>query len=337
MSSGSSSSGAATTKVVVAGVALMTVAGMGPWIFLTLCGWPNAANAAILPGIALTIACVTGTGWRAGLMVVGPFAVLAGLAAWASPSPWFAAAVLAVGAFLRGYAARFGMHDALILTVITLGFLVATPSQFTTTTPAPIVVAIVTLGSGLWATLVIFAVHSKLPPMKPRHLNPIRVLAYSVVLALLVGVATFLVVSFQLGQTGGWIILTVLVVFQPYLGSGFTKARDRIVGTLVGLGITVAIGIFFPTGNILYVIAGVFIVVTFLFLLQNRPYWMYAMVLTPAVVLSDSAGSNVGVVAIERLKGTLLGIALTLLVMLALYPFVHRLEVAPSGADAAAG
>ena len=139
-----------TTEKVVAGVVLMALAGLGPWLLLTLLGWPNAANSSILPAVALTITCVTGSGWRAGLVVVVPFAVLAGLATWASPYAWLAAIVLAVAAFLRGYAARFGMHDALILTVITLGFLVSMPPTFNAQTPAPVIVALITLGSGLW-------------------------------------------------------------------------------------------------------------------------------------------------------------------------------------------
>ncbi len=324
------SSAANTTKKVVIGVALLVVSGMGPCIVFVLLGLPNLANAAILPGVALTIACVTGTGWRGGMIVVGPFAVFCALAAWASPSPWLAAIVLAAGAFLRAYAARAGLHDALILTVITLGFLVATPYQFDSVVPTPILVGVVSLGAGLWATIVIFALRKWIPHVTRVHIERIRVLAYSVLLAVLVGVATWLVVYFKLGQTGGWIILTILVVFQPYFGAGFKKGRARALGTVAGLCITVVIGFFFSTGVILYVIGSIFAIIMFLFLLQNRPYWMYAMVLTPTVVLLDSANSNVGVVAIERLKGTLIGIAFTLVVMLALLPIAKRLEVKPT-------
>ena len=320
-------SAAKTTKNVVVGVALMVVSGMGPCIVLALLGLPNLANAAILPSVALTIACVTGTGWRVGMIVVGPFAVFCALAAWASPSPWLAAIVLAVAAFLRAYAARAGLHDALILTVITLGFLVATPYQLDSEVPTPILVGAVSLGAGLWATIVIFSLRKWIPHVKRVHVERTRVLAYSVLLAVLVGVATWLVVQFNLGQTGGWIILTILVVFQPYFGAGFKKARSRALGTIAGLCITVVIGLVFPTGPILYVIGSIFAVIMFLFLLQNRPYWMYAMALTPTVVLLDSANTNVGIVATERLMGTFLGIAFTLLVMLALLPLVKRLEV----------
>ena len=175
-----------TTKKLVAGLVLMVVAGLGPWIVLSVLGWVDAADAAILPAIAVTVACVTGAGWRTGGIVVGPFALLARLATWASPSPWLAAIVLAVGAFLRGYAAREGLHDALTLTVISLGFLVAVPPTFDSSAPAPLIVGVVTLASGMWATGVIFALHKVLPSPKRRHLEPIRVLVFSTVLAALV-------------------------------------------------------------------------------------------------------------------------------------------------------
>jgi hypothetical protein len=324
------SSAANTTKKVFAAFALVLVSGMGPCIVLALLGLPNLANAAILPGMALTIACITGTGWRGGIIVVGPFAVFCALAAWASPSPWLAAIVLAVAAFLRAYAARAGLHNALTVTVITLGFLVATPYQFDSVVPTPILVGVVSLGAGLWAIIVSFALRKWIPHVKRVHVERIRVLVYSILFAVLVGAATLLVVHFNLGQTGAWIILTILVVFQPYFGAGFKKAGARAFGTVVGLCITVVIGVFFPSGPILYVIGSIFGMIILLFLFQNRPYWMYAMALTPTVVLFNSANTNVGIVAIERLKGTFVGIALTLLVMLALLPISKRLEVKPT-------
>ena len=315
-----------TTERVAAGVVLMTLAGLGPWILLSFFDWPNVANAAILPAVAVTIACVTGAGWRTGFIIAVPFAVLAGLATWASPNPWFAAVVLAVAAFLRGYAGRFGLNEALILTVITLGFLVATPPHFNSDVDAPLIIGMVTLFASLWASAVIFIVGKQLPKMPLVKVDPMRVLVYSLVLAALVGVAAVLVVTYDLGQTGGWIILTILVVFQPHLANGIKKAASRAVGTVIGFGITIVIGVFYPTGPVLYAVGFVFFVIMFLFILQNRPYWLYAVVLTPGVVLTASANSTVGVIAIERLKATILGIVFTLLVMLALLPLEKHFE-----------
>jgi uncharacterized membrane protein YgaE (UPF0421/DUF939 family) len=66
----------------------------------------------------------------------------------------------------------------------------------------------------------------------------------------------------------------------------------------------------------------------FTLMLQGRPYWLFATVLTPAIVLLESAGSTVDEVAEERLGTTLIGVAATVVVMLvltALTPLATRL------------
>lgn len=75
------------------------------------------------------------------------------------------------------------------------------------------------------------------------------------------------------------------------------------------------------------VVAG-FIPAIVMGLLGWTPYWLYATVLTPAIVLLDSAGSTVDEVAEERLGATLIGVAATVVVMLvltALTPLATRL------------
>ena len=80
-----------------------------------------------------------------------------------------------------------------------------------------------------------------------------------------------------------------------------------------------------PSGPLLSLIGTVFLMVAFLLMLQGRPYWLYATVLTPAIVLLESSGSTVDTVAKVRLGATLIGVAVTLIVMLALVPFSTRL------------
>ena len=66
----------------------------------------------------------------------------------------------------------------------------------------------------------------------------------------------------------------------------------------------------------------------FLLMLQGRPYWLYATVLTPAIVLLESVGSTVDEVAEERLGATLIGVADTVvvkMVLTALTPLATRL------------
>lgn len=322
-------------RTLAVDVALMVIAGFAPAVVMGLLGWTAGVNTAILAGLTVFIACMGGTGWRTGLVIALPFSLFAGLADWAAPNPWLAAAVLAVAAFLRGYAAKVGMHDALIMTVITLGFIVASPVSSDVPIVAPLYVALVTLVSALWATLVMFLLRHRMHVREHTALDPVRLLPFSVVLAFLVAVATWFVVNLDLGHTGGWIILTILVVFQPTLGAGFRKAVHRAAGTILGFIIAILVGAVLPRGGLLYLAGVAFLMAAFLFMLQGRPYWLYATVLTPAIVLLESAGSTVDAVAEQRLGATLVGVVVTVLVMLALSPFATRLAAtSAAGSDA---
>lgn len=317
-------------KTLAGDVTLMVFAGFIPAIVMGLLGWTAGVNIAILSGLAVFIACMGGNGWRTGLIISAPFAVFAGIADWVAPNPWFAAMVLAVAAFLRGYAAKVGIHDALVMTVIALGFFVASPIPLGASgafNPLPVYVTVVSLVAALWATLVMYLLRNRLHVREHAALDPVRVIPFSLVMAVLVGVATWFVVDLNLGHTGGWIILTILVVFQPSLGAGFTKAAHRAAGTIFGIVIAVVIGTLLSNQGLLYVVGTAFLLVAFILMLQGRPYWLYATVLTPAIVLLESAGSTVREVSEERLGATLIGVAFTVLVMLCLAPFAKYLTV----------
>lgn len=312
-------------KVLVAGVVLMVIAGFAPAVLLWSLGWGQWVNISVLTGLALFLACVGGTGWRTGLIIAAPFALLCGLTDWAAHSALLAAGVLAVAAFLRGYAAKAGLHDALTMAVIALGFIAASPPQSDAGVTAPLYVTLISLGTALWATLIMYFLRHRLPARKHTGLNPIRVLSFGLILAFLVGLATWAVVTLNLGHTGGWIILTIVVVFQPALGAGFKKAWQRAAGTIVGFLIAMALGAVLPLGPVLFCVGAIFLIAAFVLLLQNRPYWLYASLLTPAIVLLESSGSPVEALAQQRLIATLVGVTATMLVMLAFTPFAEML------------
>lgn len=322
-------------RVLTFDVTLMVVAGFVPAIILGLLGWSNGVTVAILAGLAVFIACMGGSGWRTGLVISAPFAILLALGDWAAPNPWLAAAVLGVAAFVRGYAAKVGMHDALMMTIIALGFIVASPVPSNTPIPSPLYVALVALGASLWATLVMYLLRNRLKGRAHTALDPIHVLSFSVVLALLVAVATWFVVDLDLGHTGGWIILTILVVFQPSLGAGFTKAAHRAAGTVLGFVIALIVGSIVPAGVLLYLVGFLLLMGAFLLLLEGRPYWLYATLLTPAIVLLESAGSTLDLVDEERLGATLVGVGLSVLVMLVLAPLAQVWNSRMAAVDAA--
>lgn len=312
-------------------VALMVVVSLLPALAISAIGWSDGAHIASLSGLAVLIACILGKGWRTGLVICLPFALFAGLANWTATDPWLAAIVLAAAAFLRGYAAKAGMHDALTWCAIALGFILASPVSIAGSLPATsaIGVALLSLGCGLWATLVMFLMRNRLHARQHTGLGSIRVLAFSMALAFLVGTATWFVVDLRLGQAGGWIILTILVVFQPSLGAGFTKAAGRAAGTVLGICVAFLVGLLLADHWAVYLIGTACLIASFLLLLQRRPYWLFVAFLTPGIVLLDSAGSTVQAVAQERLVATLVGVVGTVLLMLALSPLGKHLAAGP--------
>ena len=327
------SPGLAKTKSIVVSVLLMVIAGFAPAIVMGALGWKSAVSVAMLGGLVTFLACTMGRGAQTGLIIAVPFSVMTALAVWSAPYALAAAVVLAAAAFLRGYGAKAGLHNALMGTVIALGFTVADPPNFDASIPSAVLAGVVMLVTTLWVTLVVFLARKWVHPPKLQAMDTAEALWFSSILAIMVGVATWCVVEFDLGHGGGWIILTIVVVYQPTLGAGFKKAGARALGTLVGFLISIVVGLVVTSGPLLYVVGTVFMVAAMVVMIQGRPYWWFAAFLTPAIVLYESAGSTVSKVALERLEATLVGVAGTLLVMLILLPLAKHYRSTREGSE----
>jgi hypothetical protein len=326
----------AQTKSITTSILLMVIAGFSPAIVMGALGWKSAVSVAMLGGLATFMACTMGKGWHTGLVMAVPFSVMTALTVWAAPYALVAAVLLAVAAFVRGYAAKAGMQNAFLTTVIALGFLVAEPPKFSGSLPAPVMTGLIILATTLWVTLVIFIAQRWVHPPTLAPIETHRVLWFSSVLAAMVGLATWFVVDLGLGHGGGWIILTIVVVYQPNLGDGFKKAGARAIGTVVGFVIAIVIGSVVQNGPVLYLVGTVFLAAAMVVMLTGKPYWYFAALLTPAIVLYESAGSTVTKVALQRLDATFIGVAITLVFMLLLLPLAKRARSqAPSEAPPA--
>ncbi|MEY4137606.1 MAG: hypothetical protein RL205_1734 [Actinomycetota bacterium] len=314
----------AKTKSVATSILLMVIAGFAPAVVMGAIGWKSAVSVAMLGGLATFMAATMGRGWQTGLVIAVPFSIMTALVIWASPYAWAAAILLAVAAFGRGYGAKVGLQNALMTVVIALGFFVSAPPTFETSFPGPLLAGLVMLGTTLWVTLVIFVARRWVHPPPLAPIDMTRVLWFSSVLAFMVGVSTWFIVDLKLGHAGGWIILTIIVVYQPNLGDGFKKAGERAFGTVIGFVIAVIVGLFVENGPLLYLLGTICLVIAMVVMGTGKPYWIFAAFLTPAIVLYESAGSTVTKVAMERLEATLIGVAIVLVVMLLLLPLANR-------------
>ncbi len=318
--------GLKVAKKIVFAMVLLNVAAFAPAIVLGLLGWHDAVSVAMLAGLAAFFACGMGSGWVTGVRISVPFAVFVALTVWAAPYAILAGLVLGAAAFWRGFGARLGLHNALLMTVVSLGFIVTDPPTFANTFSAPIVAGLVTLGSTLYVTVIMYVARGWIKPPALTRLVTARVVAYSIILFLMIGITTWFVIRFNLGHGGSWIILTILVVFQPYLGTGFKKAGQRVIGTVGGFVLALIIGEFISSGPWLYVLGVALFTLAGTLMMLGKPYGYFVLFLTPAVVLVTSAGSTVDQTAVIRLEATAVGVAIVLLVMLALTPLAKHLQ-----------
>ena len=309
-------------RVLIVAFVLAVVA--VPGLLLTMVG----ANAAMTCGTFAAVCALIATfamDWRAGILATTLLAVTCGLIMLFEPIALLCALVLAALAFLVGYSAKRGMSANLIMVVISAGFIVVQPPTLhdSKIVNALLVVLVIAI-AGVWATAITWFIARNIPHKEHEHLHTSRAVAYGVMLAILVGIATWISVKYALGHAGGWFILTIAIVLQPYLQEAMRKTVHRSVGTILGFGIAFIIGIFVTEPFFLYLAGTVclFFAISF-FTDPKRPYWLYVMFLTPTIVVFESAGGSITGLARERLFATLGGVAIALIAEAIMIP-VYR-------------
>jgi hypothetical protein len=240
-------------------------------------------------------------------------------------SPWLAALLMAAVAAARGVTAARSLSGPLTTFPIVIGFMVVEPPATTGGWPAWLSVGLVVLVCAAWATLVMFLLrHQILSLPRATALEPSRARLYGLISGLMVGCAAWFAVTFNLQHTGGWLMLTIVVVFEPYVKDGYVKALHRAGGTILGFVIAFFIGTLTQSPTLLSVAGVLCLLVAVDLIARRRPYWQYAAFLTPAVVLLAGANGNVFEMDGLRLAATLTGVALVLVVIAVIRPFAKR-------------
>lgn len=121
-----------------------------------------------------------------------------------------------------------------------------------------------------------------------------------------------------------WILLTILVISKP--GFSLTKKRnyERIIGTVAGAFLGMAILVYIDNRNTLFVILLVCMIGCYSF--QRKNYVISVLFMTPYIlVLFDFLGMGGLSVARERIYDTLIGSGIALLASYSLFPnWEHR-------------
>ncbi|MGB0099023.1 MAG: FUSC family protein, partial [Nocardioides sp.] len=191
---------------------------------------------------------------------------------------------------------------------------------------------------GLWTTLIgryiTAVIHLKPPPGVPLH----AVRYFASALALLIGIATYVDMQWLDSSDSWWIILTLFVVVQPYYAATSHRVVARVVGTLAGAVLAVVVADALKDEPMVITIVALVLTVAAPWANMTRPYWVFVLFLTPAVVLQTAGGTEAIVRgALDRALFTVVGAVAAIVVLTVGHELITRGSRKPLSPVADAG
>lgn len=302
-------------------MAATTVAMAVPPVVAHAAGYSSIAGALVLPVMAGLLPALL-AGIRTALFAAVVVSIGSAAAAMTTGDPLLAAVVMGGTALVTGLACRWGRSKLLVVVPITVGFALAvTPTATSDNVTNGIILGFASVASALWGMATGWAIGRKTPTIAPQLETWKRTWAYAIALAILTGVAAGIAVASQSGHTGGWFILTVVLVFQPYLQDSLQRTWQRAGGTVVGVVSAFVIHAIVPWATVELVIGLVLLVISIPVIMDPKyPYWVFTSILTPGIILMAGSSGNFEATAIARLVATFAGAGLALLAVLLLTP-----------------
>ena len=223
-----------------------------------------------------------------------PAALAAAVAVGLRGQPFAAAGFVALCCLLVAPANQ--LRDGLMAGLPTAAaVLVAVPGDFDPRSTA---------GWVLTGGAVVALVATRIPRgVPPAGIEQIRAWRHAIVMAVAVGLVTYLVLALDI-RHGYWVTLTLTVVLRPFDDQTRTAAWQRVLGTLGGVLLAVLIAALLP----LWAIAAILAVCMVLMIgyATIGDYTRQVVFLTPMVVMLGSAGDP-GLIAAERALATITG------------------------------
>lgn len=293
-----------------------------PSLALAPAGASTAAGLIGLGGLGAVLVTLVG-GYRMALLCSLALGITSGLAVMADGRTLLAVVVMVLVAVGQGLASRLDLQRATLAMAITVAFVVAEdPSH------SPVAGGIafgMAMGGYALATASITTLltrqapdHQSHPPASTPSLQ--RSWGYAANLAIAATATTAIAVTWDWGHTGGWLIMTPFIVMLPHARDSFTKALSRGAGTVGGFAIAMTLDWILGPGALLTMCGVGFAVLAVVAIARRWKYTVYAMVLTPAIVIMESIGRSVEDTAHARLVATLLGVVIALGLTALAYP-----------------
>lgn len=291
-----------------------------PALVLGPLGAPTAASLIGLGGLGVALLTVV-AGWRIALYSSAALGLLSGLAVAAAGNTWAGVVVMVLVAVGQGLSARIGLQQMITTLSITVAFVTAEdPTQSPVASGLTFAIAM-----GGYAALVTLIAHvvgrsdSHSTQGKAHDPSWPRTWGYTVSLALATVATSVVALLWQWGHTGGWLIMTPFIVMLPYVQGSVRKALSRGAGTIGGFAIAMVAYEVLGSGWLITSVGIAFGVLAATAVFRKWPYAIYALWLTPAIVILESIGRNVEVTAQERLGATVLGVGIALVFSFAAY------------------
>ena len=312
------------------GVALFVVVIVGlPGAAVELAGLDGASSVWALGAITALIA-VMGTGARTTAVMAVALSVATVLAGPASTTPWLALLIMGAAAAAVAFTARTGLNQALVMAPTTLGFMVAEPPVFPvahTPTTNALIMGAVMLCATAWGLVVGLPLSRRVHLKHPAGISHNSAVLYAAVMGALLGIAAWFVADRQLSHGGAWMMMTILIVVQPYLKDTWSKTWQRAAGTVLGFAIAFAIASVVSTTVLLVIVGFAFVFASIWSRMSPKmPYWVYVTMLTPAIVLLEGSSTSVVDTDVRRLTFTLIGIAVSMVTMAILVPVLRAVS-----------
>lgn len=295
---------------------------------------PSAAGMLGLGGLGLILAALA-AGLRIAAIAAFALGAASGIAVAGSGFVVVGVVVMILTALGLGLSARWHWNKAFIALPITVAFVVAeNPAQRPLASAGAFAAAMV--GYGLVMAVLASALRPRArggtndAPPDPTSWS--RTWGYASVLALTTAATSTIALTLDWGHTGGWLMMTPFIVIQPYVQDGWRKAFNRVAGTIGGFLIAYVLADLVGSGDLLVIIGVAFGVLATTAMVEKWHYALYALFLTPAIVILESIGQPVQATDDNRLVATVLGVILALLAMAIATP-LYRLQARTHGLD----
>lgn len=265
-------------------------------------------------GVILGIAGAVVLGLTRGLLLVACFALVNMAAFAASPHPLVAALVISAAVFLYALSLRIGLAAFIVVAPTAVAFSGAEPPTLLAASSVwvnALVLGAVCLVAGLWGIAIGEVAGSKVPRPAVVTASWHSTWIYTASLTGVCGAAAVILGLAGFHQDEAWVVLTILIVAQPTLHQTRRKVRDRLLGTFIGFGVALVVGVPLHGHAVALTLVAILLLgIAGYFLISGQAYWLFVTFLTPSIVLLVGATSSIVKTDISRVWSTIIGAAL---------------------------